>query len=171
MNTRIKTILSVLVFCVAFVSMHAQKLGYVNSQEVIALMPDVKEANSNLETYSTQLKKRAEQMYKSLETKAATLQQRRDGGEISPKQLEVELAALQAEEQKLVEFQGKSQNDIQVKQTELLEPILKKVQDAIDAIAKEEAFTYVFDSSQGMILYADDASDITARVKTRLGIQ
>lgn len=151
-------------------SASAQKIGYVNSQAVIAVMPDVKEANSNLETYSAQLTKRAEQMYQSLQTKAAALQGKRDSGEISPKQLEVEMASLQAEEQKLLEFQGKSQNDIAVKQQELLDPILKKVQEAIDAIAAEESYTYVFDSSQGMILYADESADITAKVKAKLGM-
>ena len=109
-------------------------------------------------------------MYQSLQTKAAALQQKRDSGEISPKQLEVEMASLQAEEQKLMEFQGKSQNDIAVKQNELLEPILKKVQEAIDAIAAEESYTYVFDSSQGMILYADETADITEKVKAKLGM-
>lgn len=166
----VKSIMFVFVFAAMALTVNAQKIGYVNSQAVIALLPDVKEANSNLETYSAQLTKRAEQMYGALQTKANDLQTRRDNGEISPKQLEIEMANLQKEEQKLVEFQGQSQNDIQVKQGELLEPILKKVQDAIDAIAKEEAYTYIFDSSQGLILYADDTADITAKVQARLGM-
>jgi outer membrane protein len=165
-----KSLLFVCLFAALAFSTSAQKLGYVNSQEVISLMPDVKEANSNLETYSAQLTKRAEQMYQSLQTKAGALQQKRDNGEISPKQLEIELATLQQEEQKLVEFQGQSQNDIQLKQQALLEPILKKVQDAIDAIAAEESYTYIFDGSQGLILYADDDANITDKVKARLGI-
>lgn len=170
MKFKTHLLIAALTMFLGTMGLQAQKVGYVNSQEIIALMPDVKEANSNLETYGAQLKKRAEQMYKSLETKAASLQQKRDNGEISPKQLEVELAALQQEEQKLVEFQGKSQTDIATKQNELLEPILKKVQDAIDAIAKEGNYTYIFDSSQGMILYADESADITGQVKSRLGM-
>lgn len=166
----VKSLLFVCLFAALAFTASAQKIGYVNAQEIVALMPDVKEANSNLETYSAQLSKRAEQMYQSLQTKAAALQQKRDNGEISPKQLEVEMANLQQEEQKLMEFQGKSQNEIAVKQQELLAPILKKVQDAIDAIAKEESYTYILDASQGMILYADETTDITSKVKTRLGI-
>jgi len=166
----VKSIMFVLVFAALALTANAQKIGYVNSQAVIALMPEVKEANSNLETYGAQLTKRAEQMYGALQTKAAALQTKRDAGDISPKQLEVELAKLQKEEQKLVEFQGQSQNDIQSKQNELLEPIYKKVQDAIDAVAKEEAYVYVFDSSQGLILYADETADITAKVQAKLGM-
>ncbi len=166
----VKSFVLICLLSAAAFSASAQKIGYVNSQGLLSLMPEVKEANSNLETYSAQLSKRAEQMYQSLQTKAAALQQKRDSGEISPKQLEIELATLQQEEQKLVEFQGKSQNEIALKQNELIQPILDKVQEAIDAVAKEESFTYVFDSSQGMILYADESTDITDKVKAKLGI-
>lgn len=170
MNINLKTLLAVCVLCFGMLGANAQKIGYVNSQGIISLMPAVKEANSNLETYSAQLKKRAEQMYTALQTKAASLQQKKETGDISPKQMEVELASLQKEEQKLVEFQGKSQSQIANKQAELLEPILKKVQDAIDAVAKGEGYTYVFDAAQGMILYADESTDITAKVKAKLGL-
>ena len=95
-----KSVLMVFFLSFAFYQAQAQKIGYINSQEVIAIMPEVKEANSSLETYNTQLQKRAEQMYKALETKATNLQAKKDGGEVSPKQLEIELAALQQEEQK-----------------------------------------------------------------------
>lgn len=165
-----KSVLMVFFLSFAFYQAQAQKIGYINSQEVIAIMPEVKEANSSLETYNTQLQKRAEQMYKALETKATNLQAKKDGGEVSPKQLEIELAALQQEEQKLVEFQSKSQGEIANKQAELLEPILAKVQVAIDAVAEAGAYTYIFDSSQGIILYADETMDITAKVKAKLGL-
>ncbi len=166
----LNSILLVCLFSAMAVSAIGQKIGYVNVQLVMAEMPEVKEANSNLETYNAQLSKRAEQMYQSLQTKAVALQQKSDNGEISPKQFEIERASLAQEEQKLVEFQSKSQNDIAVKQNELLNPILKKVQDAIDAIAAEESYTYVFDSSQGMILYADETADVTQKVKVKLGM-
>ena len=97
----VKSFVLICLLSAAAFSASAQKIGYVNSQGLLSLMPEVKEANSNLETYSAQLSKRAEQMYQSLQTKAAALQQKRDSGEISPKQLEIELATLQQEEQKL----------------------------------------------------------------------
>lgn len=170
MNNRIKTIFTLLLVSFAFLQINAQQFGYINSQEIISLMPEVQEANSNLETYSTQLQKRAEQMYKALETKAATLQQKKESGDISPKQMEVELATLQQEEQKLAEFQSQSQGQIQNKQAELLQPILEKVQKAIDEVADEKGYQMVFDASQGVILYADDNTDISAQVKAKLGL-
>jgi len=169
MNT-LKIALTLVLFCVGMTVMSAQKVGYVNSQEIIALMPDVQEAKSNLETYGTQLEKRAQQMYQSLEQKVAVLRQKQETGDISPKQLEIESAALAQEEQKLREFQAQSQGDIANKQNELLAPILDKVQAVIDEIAKAESYTYIFDSSQGVILYADETTNITDKVKAKLGL-
>lgn len=167
---RLKIALTLAIFCIGMIQMSAQKVGYVNSQEIIAMMPDVQEAKSNLETYGTQLEKRAQQMYQSLEQKVAVLRQKQETGDISPKQLEVESAALAQEEQKLREFQAQSQGDIATKQNELLAPILDKVQAVIDEIAKAEAYTYIFDSSQGVILYADETTNITDKVKAKLGL-
>lgn len=166
----LKIALTLAIFCIGLIQMSAQKVGYVNSQEVIALMPDVQEAKSNLETYGAQLDKRVQQMYQSLEQKVAMLRQKQELGEISPKQLEVESVALQQEEQKLREFQNQSQGDIANKQNELLAPILEKVQTVIDEIAKAESYTYIFDSSQGVILYADESTNITDKVKAKLGL-
>lgn len=167
---KLKIALTLALFCIGMIQMNAQKVGYVNSQEVIALMPDVQEAKSNLETYGAQLDKRVQQMYQSLEQKVAALRQKQELGEISPKQLEVESLALQQEEQKLREFQAQSQGDIANKQNELLAPILEKVQAVIDEIAQAESYTYIFDSSQGVILYADESTNITDKVKAKLGL-
>ena len=40
----------------------AQKFGYVNSALILQEMPDVKQMNSNLEGFKTQLEKKAKQM-------------------------------------------------------------------------------------------------------------
>lgn len=170
MNTTLKTILTFFFCTVALVMVNAQKIGYVNSQEIVALMPDVKEAKSSLETYGAQLQKKAQQMYKALETKLIDLQKKYEEGTISPKQVETEKAKLQQEEMKLGEFQQSSQMKIAQKEQELLAPILEKVQAAIDDVAKSEGYTYVFDASSGILLFADESHDIGQKVKAKLGL-
>lgn len=170
MNKSIKLIFTLCLAFVAFTTVNAQKIGYVNSQEIVSLMPAVKEARSSLETYGQQLQKKAQQMYKALETKVGSLQKKQEEGTLSPKQLEEERIKLQQEEMKLGEFQQSSQMQIAQKEQELLSPILEKVQKAIDEVAKAEGFTIVFDSSQGVILYADQTADISSKVKTKLGL-
>ena len=67
---KLRLVFTLAICCMAMLQVSAQKVGYVNSQEIIALMPDVQEAKSNLETYGTQLEKRAQQMYQALEAKS-----------------------------------------------------------------------------------------------------
>ncbi|MBK8830613.1 MAG: OmpH family outer membrane protein [Saprospiraceae bacterium] len=51
--------------------------------------------------------------------------------------------------------------------------MLEQVKTAIDAVAQENGYTYIFDGSPGVgvILCADESTNVTALVKTKLGIQ
>jgi outer membrane protein len=57
------------------------------------------------------------------------------------------------------------------KQQLLMEPILKRLQTAVNEVAKEKGLNYIFDSGKGMLLYADTSDDITQDVKAKLGIK
>ena len=60
MKTLIKS-LSVFIALFAFTAgVQAQKFGYINSQELIQNLPEVKEANAEIETLKTQLQKKGE---------------------------------------------------------------------------------------------------------------
>ncbi|MEZ4907740.1 MAG: OmpH family outer membrane protein [Saprospiraceae bacterium] len=81
-----------------------------------------------------------------------------------------ESAKLKADEEELQKFDQESQQKIVDKSDELLKPIRDKVQNAIDEVAKEGGYQYVFDASMGFILYADESTDIGDAVKAKLGI-
>ncbi len=148
--------------------MSAQKFGYVNTQELLQDLPSVKEANVNIDTYRNQLLKKGQEMLQGLQGKYVNLEQTRDN--YSPVQLEAEVAKLKAEEQKIMEFEQNSQQQIIDKSETLLKPIRDKIQKAIDDVATENGYTYIFDFSTGFVLYADQSSDVSALVKAKLGI-
>jgi len=170
MNKSITKILALAILFTASIQMQAQKFGYINSQELIQNMVEVKEANANIETYKTQLQKKGEEMVKKLQTKYQSLEQKRDQGELSPKQLEVEAQSLQAEEVKIAQFEQESQQKIIDKSETVLKPIRDKIQNAINEVAAENGYQYIFDASLGIILYADDTTDVSSFVKTKLGL-
>lgn len=146
----------------------AQKFGYVNSQELLQALPEVKEAESTLETFKSQLEKQYEQKVKALQTKYQSLQQKQDQGDISPKQLDIEAQKLKAEEAKLGMFNAESQKKIMEKTNTLLGPIQKKIKTAINEVAIEEGYTYIFDYSMGIILYADAKTNVGDLVRAKL---
>ena len=49
-------------------------------------------------------------------------------------------------------------------------PLLKTAQDAIDAVAKANGYTYVLDTSSGIVLVFPDGDDLLPLVKKHLGI-
>ncbi len=163
-------IVSLFCFILISTSLSAQKFGYLNSQELIQNIPEVQEANSNLEIYRQQLAKQAQDMLAKLQTKYQDLEKKQAQGEISPKQLETEAATLKQEEQKLMEYEQSSQQKILEKSESLLSPIREKIQSAIDDVAAENGFTYIFDSGMGFVLYADSSTDVSDLVKAKLGL-
>ncbi len=168
MNKIIKlSILSLVILASSF-SLNAQKFGYVDSQSIIQTMPSVKEANSSIEIFRNQLQKKGEAMIKSLQTKYENL--RKLQNTIAPVELEKKAQALKLEEQKIAEFDQSSQQKIFEKSESILRPIREKLQKAIQDVATQEGYTYIFDYSQGFVLYADKSMDISSKVKAKLGL-
>ncbi len=50
-------------------------------------------------------------------------------------------------------------------------PILKKAEDAIKQVAKENNYSYVFDMGTGAVIYAQDSDDLMPLVKKKLGLK
>ena len=162
----------ILVFAFIFssLSVSAQKVAYINSQEILASLPEVKQANSDIEVMKGMFQKKGEEMVKDLQMKYQDLQQKQAGGTLAPVEIEKQAAALKAEEAKVGVFEQSSQQKIMEKSEELLKPIQDKVNKAIKDVASENGFLYIFDSGMGVVLYADPAADATKLVKTKLGI-
>ena len=75
-------------------------------------------------------------------------------------------------QQRIQGFQQTAQQDLQQKEAELFQPIMDKAQSAIEAVAKANGFTHVFDLGAGGVLYFSEQSiDILPLVKKELGIE
>lgn len=146
----------------------AQKFGYVNSTAILAELPDVKQADANLEALQKQLQKKGQGMVQQLQKDYQAIQERVARGELSPKEQEDEAKALETRQAEIGKFEQDMVQQVQEKRNTLLEPIYKKVNDAIQAVAKENGFTMIFD--QAILLYADDAQDVSTQVRAKLGL-
>ncbi|MDX1684862.1 MAG: OmpH family outer membrane protein [Saprospiraceae bacterium] len=154
----------------ATTQLEAQKFGYVNSQALLAEMPEVKQAEANLDALKKQLQKKGQQMLTDLETKYKELQRKEAQGELSPKQIESEAQKIKEEESKIARFEQDMQQQLMKKQEELMQPVIDKVNTAISNVAEEGGYEYIFDAVGGFILYADESNDVTAQVKAKLGL-
>ncbi len=158
------------VFLISAVSMNAQKFGYVNSAQLLAELPAVKSADSELETFQKQLMSSGEAMVKQLETKYQAYAKEAQEGLLSQVQMQKKEQELATEQQKIQQFEVEVQNKIIAKREQLYAPILDKVKVAIEAVGKEQGYTMIFDSSAGTILHASESENVMAKVKTKMGI-
>ncbi len=107
-------------------------------------------------------------MVEKLQTDYATVQQKMERGELSPKDQETEAARLKTMEEEVGKFEQDMMKQLQTKRDELLQPIYSKVNQAINDVAKENGFQFIFD--QGVLLFAEESQNIGPLVKTKLGI-
>lgn len=150
--------------------MNAQdKMGYINSYEVMMLMPEVSQVETQLAEFNKTNQTYLETMYKEMQEKAAKYEEEKATLSESIKKLKEE--ELQSMYERFQTAQQGFQTEAQAKQAELLKPLQDKLQAAIDAVAKKQGLVFVFDTSAGGILYkGEKAVDITAQVKKELSI-
>lgn len=158
------------VMCLSTMALDAQKFGYLNSAALLQEMPEVKEAEANLETLQKQLQAKGQKLVEDFQIKYSDLERRHTAGEIPPKDLEIEAQKLRDEEATIGKYEQDMQKQLMEKREALLQPILDGVNDAIKQVAEEEGYTYIFDSSAGVLLYADETTDVTDKVKAKLGM-
>ena len=148
------------------VAAQAQKFGYLNSQAILASMPEVKEMNSNLKVLGDQLQRKGKQMYEEYQKELAAAQQKEAQGELAPIDKEKISKKLENKQKEILAYEKEMQQQLAEKEQKLIEPILNKINDAIEAVAKEKGLTMVFE--QGVLLYADESMNINDQVKAKL---
>ena len=168
---KLTRIVGLLTLCLGMaIGAQAQKFGYINSQLLLSEMAEVKDMNANLETLQTQLKKKGQAMLTSYQNEEQAAVNKQKRGELSPVEEKTVMENLQKKQKEIVDFEKDMQDKIMQKQQSLLEPILEKVNKAISDVSKENGFQMIFDASSGILLYAEDAQDVTALVKAKLGL-
>jgi len=172
MKNFIKMSFLFLAFATMTINAQAQKYGYINSDEILSSMNEVKQMQPELESLQTQLQKKGQGMVEALKAKSTKAQQQLERGEMSPKEQETMQAELQADQEEIMGFERERQQKMIQKREELLKPIIDKVNGAIDLVAKEKGFTIIFNGSPsaGFLLYVDGTADVTTEVKSKLGI-
>lgn len=147
----------------------AQKYGHLNSGNLLQELPTVKAANSQLDAYQKQLIKAGEEMAKAFQGKLQAYLTKAESGDMSQVQMQQEESKLQKERESIMAYEQEVMEKVQNKRQELLEPILRKVDEAIQAVGKENGYQFIFDTSlMNAILFVQESDDVTALVKAKL---
>ncbi len=147
-------------------SIAQNKFGYIDSQELLLIMPERKSAETEVQNFAKSLEAQLGSMTAEYQESVQEYQANESTYTDLVKQDKV--AEITGLEQRIQTFQQNAQQSLQEKEQELLEPILSKARKAIEDVATEGGFTYIFDKSQGSILYAKESENILPLVKKKL---
>ena len=150
-----------------------QKIGHINSQELLMAMPERDSALKVLEDQRQEILKQSEELRVEYNVKLESYIQQRDS--LSPlivKTKEDELNDFQA---RINNFEAAAEQELAAKQQELFQPMIDKAQNAIKSVAEENGYTYILDiaAQSGAVLYFPEGEtyNILPLVKAKLGIQ
>ena len=146
------------------------KMGFIDSQELISLMPEYDSAQVKMETFSKEKQEMYEYLNNEYTTKLRQYEQDTAMSSAMKSQKERELQDLVSQ---LQNFPQEFQTEVQEVQASLMRPIVEKAQAAVDKVAAANNFTIVYDLSVGAVVYHDASSmtDLLPLVKTELGIK
>ncbi len=148
------------------------KFGHIDSQKILSTLPESQEAQKKLEAEGKAMQDQMEVMQVEYNNKVNDYLTNKKLPANDPKKwsdliLQDKEKEIQSLGQRVQEFQQTAQQKIAEKKSELLKPILDKVDKAIKEVAKENKFTYIFEV-QSLLYFSKESIDITDMVKSKL---
>ena len=145
------------------------KIGHINSQELLAAMPENDSAQAKFDKVLKEYQSTLETMQVELNNKMQDYKAKmKDYSDLIRQTKESELQDL---DQRIQQFRQEANDNLPKQRDELYRPALDKAKKAITDVAKENNFTYILDLSLGAVIYTSDNSiDILPLVKQKLGI-
>ena len=146
------------------------KMGHINLQELVSLMPERAEAQEQLQKVNDDYASMLEVMQVEFNNKFQEYQKNKSTySEAIAQVKERELTDLQT---RMEELYATANQELAAKSDELMAPIIEKAQNAITKVGKDNGFTIIFDESMRPMAYYNESTliDVLPMVKRELGI-
>ena len=165
-----KIILCAICAICGFTTANAQaKFGHVNTQEIIQAMPEYNKAKTEIDALQQQyeadlksmqdeLQKKAEAFDKEQATLPDNIKQRRN-------------QELQDMYTKIQQSYQDNQQALQKASAEKMQAIQAKVIEAIKTVGQDGGYVYIMETNSLPYISTTLSSDVTAQVKTKLGLK
>jgi outer membrane protein len=151
--------------------LHAQsKIGYINSETILAALPEAQDAQKQLDALTTAWQADLTKMQGDLQKKFEDYDKKKLI--MSDKRRADAEKELQDLDKKMVDFRTAkfgSSGELFTKQNDLMKPVQDKIFKAVKDVADEEGYDYVFDkTSTTLLLYANTKHDLTSKIISKL---
>ena len=162
---------ALILLLIAPMSLFAQKFGHIRTQEILTIMPEYTKAQTDIQTMQQQYDDEMKRLGEELNKKFTAYQQEQAN---LPKNIqERRQKELQELNERGMQMQQDAQQQLQQSWMQMLEPIAKKIDDAIKAVGQEGGYIYIFDLNATQIPFINEtqSTDVTSAVKAKLGLQ
>lgn len=159
-----------LLFAVVPLAAQTVKIGHVSSEAILKELPDAQDAQRQLDALVVEWQNELQKMQQEWQRKYDEYDKRKL---IMTEQRRADAEKeLQELDRRIVEFRNQKfgQNgELFNKQNELMKPVQDRVFKAIQDVAVEEGYDYIFDKSgEILMMYANEKHDVTAKVLAKL---
>lgn len=165
---RILFLVLITLFGTGFAS--AQKYAYIDSDYILSKMPEYEEAKEKLDKLAERWTKEIEQRYEVLKTKKDNFA--REEVLLPKLEREKRLAEIEKLETEAMQMQKQRfgvKGDYFAKRQELIKPIQDRVYDALQQVASNRNYSFVFDkANQSNLVYANSRMDISDQILREL---
>ncbi len=163
-----KKFILLLLLCLPFAVVAQQKVAIVNTQEVMAMMPEFKEAQNKLSELGKKYDADYKAMQQEIEKKAEAFQKEKETlSEVLQKTRQQELNDMLS---RLAQSERLMGEDLQKQQQTLMMPLQQKIYDALKKVGDENGYAYIMEAQ--LVHYTgSSAIDCTPQLKAKLGIK
>ena len=179
-----KKVLVILTLVCSTVAAQAQtKVGHINSSNLLEMLPEADSIQKQLAQVQEMWQRILAEKETEAKTKYNALMIIIDKPSVSDSEKEIKTQEVENLQKQLKtlsfthkvlyqELQKRANDDLQIKQEELLSPLLEKVKKTISEVAKANGYAYVMDTTEGSgIIYSDSSFDLMPLVKAKLGVK
>ncbi len=147
------------------------KVGYADANYILSQMPEAKQIDAELKSLEAQLKTQLDAKVKRFQTELADYQ--KNGQTMIDAVRQNTERELTQQQQNIEKLQQDAQTTIQNKSNQLMTPVYEKIGKAIEAVAKENGYSFILNQQVGgldVILYGDEKMDISDLVLKHMGV-
>jgi outer membrane protein len=143
------------------------KIGYINTDELIAIMPEYQTAMKEMQDLQESLDKQGQELNDEAEQKRD--QFLKDSATYTPTMKEIKREELIKLIQRVQNYSNEAQEKIKQIGQQKMTPIQQKAVETIRTVSKEKNYTYILDNNA--VLVGPPGDDILPIVKAKLGIK
>lgn len=150
-----------------FIVAAQNKIGYINTDELIGSMPEYNTAKKEFQEFQESLEKQGQELESEAQTKSE--QFIKDSATYSPTMKEIKREELLKLIQRVQNYNNEAQEKLMQLKQQKIGPIQQKALQTIQSVATENKYAYVIE--QSTLLVYPQGDNLLPLVKKKLGIK